>query len=250
MIINLNDIPVFYINLDDEDEKRKSTESLLKRSGFKSVTRVPAILHPKGRIVGCARSHYEILRNQKPPFIILEDDCELNRPIFNYLEIPDSSDALYLGNSQWGRFLNHSGPYVHYQKIDDLIIRVYNMLATHSILYLSDVYVEVCKRIAYHCGYEVEEHLDIGFAEVHKLFNVYALDIPLFRQYDWSNVTSGSLSERALNKEQADTLFDKVLSSTENYYRLNEQFKSPIRPLLELRDASNVPGYYLPTRLV
>ena len=70
MKLNLLDVPVYYINLDDQDEKRKLTESLLKRLGFKYVQRLPAVKHEAGRIIGCARSHYEILsRNLKPPFI-------------------------------------------------------------------------------------------------------------------------------------------------------------------------------------
>lgn len=250
MIVNLLDVPVYYINLDDEEDKRKSTETLLKRMGFRNVNRVSAIFHPKGRIIGCARSHYEILKEAKPPFIIIEDDCALNKDFVNEIEVPDDADALYLGISHWGRYLNHSGPYVHYEKINDEIVRVYNMLATHSIMYLSQEYVDICRKISYHYGYEVEGHLDIGFAEVHKLYNVYSLDEPLFRQYEWSEVTTGRLSNVGLDKDSANSLFDKILKSDENFYKINSEFKSPIKPLIEMRDINGIPGYYLPTRIV
>lgn len=250
MIINLTDIPVYYINLDEQEEKRKKTETLLKRMGFNYVNRISAIFHPKGRIIGCARSHYEVLKEIKPPFIILEDDCTLNKNFINQIEIPDNSDALYLGISHWGRYLNHSGPYVHYQSISNEIVRVYNMLATHAIMYLSQQYVDICKRISYHYGYEVEGHLDIGFAEVHKFYNVYSLDEPLFRQYDWSAVTSGRLSEVSYDKNNADKLFEDIQLTDENFYKLNEEFKSPFRPLIEKRDINQIPGYFIPTRLI
>lgn len=250
MIINLLDIPVYYINLDSDDEKRKSTETLLKRMGFRNVIRVPAIFHPKGRIIGCARSHYEVLKETEPPFMIIEDDCALNKEFITEIEISDDADALYLGISHWGRYLNHSGPYVHYESVNDEIVRVYNMLATHAIMYLSQQYVDICKRISYHYGYEVEGHLDIGFAEIHKFYNVYSYDEPLFRQYNWSAVTSGKLSKVSIDKTKSESLFNDILKSDENYYKLNSEFKSPIKPLIEMRDVNGIPGYYLPMRIM
>jgi GR25 family glycosyltransferase involved in LPS biosynthesis len=250
MKINLIDIPIYYINLDSAEERRKSTETLLKMMGFRNVNRVSAISHPKGRIVGCARSHYEILKQTKPPFIILEDDCALNKEFINEIEIPEDSDSLYLGISHWGRYLNHSGPYVHFKEINEHIVRVYNMLATHAIMYLSESYVDICKKVSYHYGYEVEGHLDIGFAEIHKFYNVYSLDEPLFRQYDWSAVTSGKLSSVSFDKNKSEILFNNILKSDENYYKINSEFKSPIKPLIECRDVNGIPGYFLPTRIM
>lgn len=250
MNLRLTSIPVFYINLDECEEKRKRTETMLKTIGFEHVQRISAIKHPSGRIIGCARSHHEILKSHKPPFIILEDDCTLNRDFLYDIEIPNDADALYLGISHWGRYLNHSGPYVHTKKVDDFVVRVYNMLATHAIMYISDSYVDICKRISYHFGYEIENHLDIGFAEVQKLYNVYCLDEPLFRQYEWSAVTTGRISDVSFDEKKSEILFNKILSEDQNYYKLNDTFKSPIKPLIELRDVSGIPGHYLPTKIL
>jgi GR25 family glycosyltransferase involved in LPS biosynthesis len=250
MKLNLIDIPVYYINLDDQDEKRKRTETMLKRIGFKFVERFSAIKHDAGRIIGCALSHYDILNRAQVPFIILEDDCTLNKEVPEFIEVPDNADSLYLGISHWGRYLNHSGPYVHYSKVNDNIVRVHNMLATHAILYLSQEYANMCKRISYHFGYEVENHLDIGFAEIHKFFNVYSFDEPLFRQYEWSAVTTGKLSSVSYNKNEADKLYQEVKTEDENYYKLNEEFKSPIKPLIMKKDVNGIPGYFVPTRII
>jgi len=250
MKINLLEVPVYYINLDEEEEKRKRTENLLSSLGFRNINRFSAIKHEAGRIIGCARSHYEILKSQKPPFIILEDDCSLNKKFVDEINIPDNADALYLGISHWGRYLNHSGPYVHYSKVNDNIVRVHNMLATHAILYLSQDYASMCKRISYHFGYEVENHLDIGFAEIHKFFNVYSFDEPLFRQYEWSAVTTGKLSSVSYNKNEADKLYQEVKTEDENYYKLNQEFKSPIKPLIMKKDVNGIPGYFVPTRII
>lgn len=250
MKLNLTDIPIYYINLDEDDEKRKRTETMLKCLGFKYVNRFSAIKHEAGRIIGCARSHHEILKKTKPPFIIIEDDCTLNKDFVNEVELPDDSDALYLGISHWGRYLNHSGPYVHCEKINEEIVRVYNMLATHAIMYLTKEYVDICKRVSYYYGYVIENHLDIGFAEIHKLYKIYSFDEPLFRQYEWSAVTTGKISSVSYDKKHADFLFEEVKKSDENYYKLNDEFKSPIKPLIEKRDVNGIPGYYLPTRIM
>ena len=250
MKINLIDIPVYYINLDEQEDKRKRTETMLKQIGFKFVERFSAIKHEAGRIIGCARSHYEVLNKAQVPFIILEDDCSLNKEIPETIQLLDNADALYLGISHWGRYLNHSGPYVHTTKVNDEIVRVHNMLATHAILYLSKSYVDICRRISYHFGYEVENHLDIGFAEVHKFYNVYSMNEPLFRQYEWSAVTAGKISDNSLNKSEGDKLFQKILTSDENYYKLNSEFKSPIKPLIEMRDINGIPGYFVPTKII
>jgi len=251
MKIKLTDIPVYYINLEGEDQKRKQTESMLKQLGFKYVERFNAIRHEAGRIVGCARSHHAILSMDiKPPFIIIEDDCAINRKFTDEVEIPDDVDALYFGISHWGRYMNHSGPYVHAKKINNVIMRVYNMLATHAIGYFSEEYVDICKRVAYHHGYEIENHVDIGFAEIQKLYNVYCFDDPLFRQYEWSAVTTGRISENSYNKRTADVLHNAVLTDDESYYRIgNTEFKSPIKHLIMKRDITGIPGMFLPSKL-
>jgi hypothetical protein len=58
------------------------------------------------------------------------------------------------------------------------------------------------------------------------------------------------LSSVSIDKTESDKLFKEVLSDDENYYKLNQEFKSPIRPLLMRRDVSGIPGYYVPTRLM
>jgi hypothetical protein len=108
----------------------------------------------------------------------------------------------------------------------------------------------MCKRVAYHFGYEVENHLDIGFAEIHKFFNVYSFDEPLFRQYEWSAVTTGRISQNSYDKKRADKLFDLVNDDDQNFYKLNQEFRSPYRPLLQTRDISGVPGMFVPSKLI
>jgi hypothetical protein len=124
------------------------------------------------------------------------------------------------------------------------------MLATHAILYYSSEYIRTCAKIAHYYGYEIENHIDIGFAENQKYFNVYALDEPLLRQYEWSAVTTGKLSENSIDIENAEVFYQSVLKDDQNFYKINEEFKSPFRQLISRRDVNGIPGYFVPTRLV
>ena len=195
MNLDLRDIPVVYINMDKDVDKRKRIENHIDRLGFKTKIRVPGVVHQDGARAGCALAQYNALHEIDPPFIILEDDATP----FDYnpiISIPDDTDALYLGISSWGRMNSHSGPFVqweyYFKEVDINLLRVYNMLGTHAILYLNSEYISVCEKIAYH-QHNIDEHVDIGFTDVQKYYNVYAFNQPLFYQTS-SNGTDQKLS--------------------------------------------------------
>ena len=181
MKLDLREIPAIYINLDKDLEKNSNMQQLLKNDcNFKNVLRLEASKYPERHLAGCSMSHFNALGELDPPFIIFEDDCVLKNwnPI---IEVPDDADAVYLGISSWGRMNSHSGPCVQYEQIDKNLLRVYNMLSAHAVLYLSKEYVKMCSRISYH-NYEISDYQDIGFAEIQRYFNVYAFDNPIFYQ--------------------------------------------------------------------
>ena len=195
MNLDLRDIPVVYINMDKDVDKRERIENHIDRLGFKTKIRVPGVVHEDGARAGCALAQYNALHEIDPPFIILEDDATP----FDYnpiISIPDDTDALYLGISSWGRMNSHSGPFVqweyYFKEVDINLLRVYNMLGTHAILYLNSEYISVCEKIAYH-QHNIDEHVDIGFTDIQKYYNVYAFNQPLFYQTS-SNGTDQKLS--------------------------------------------------------
>lgn len=192
MKLKLTDIPVVYINLDEQTDRKEKLESSLEELGFKTVIRVSGFKDSIGKR-GCAYSHAIALEELDAPFILLEDDCvPLN--FVDEVEIPDDADAVYLGISSWGRMNGHSGPCVQWEEVEDHdgLLRVYNMVGAHAILYLNPDYIDLCKRIAYH-GYLIADHHDIGFADIQKYYDVYAFDEPMFYQTS-SNGTNQKLS--------------------------------------------------------
>jgi hypothetical protein len=238
MKINIRDLNTYYINLDDKEDKRQSTEYTLNRLNFTSVTRVSAIIHEDGK-VGCARSQHKVLSDSsiQTPFLLMEDDCVFTGiNDFGY-EIPDDADALFIGNSQWARYLNFSGPFLHYRQIDDKIVQVYNMLAAHAVIYLTEEFRQVCSRISKYCGYQLLDHMDNGYAEVQKYYNVYALNTPIFKQSGHNGgVTFSKITDIGIESSYANKFFDDVK------YNLNK--------LQGVPDLNNCPSTYYPSKIV
>jgi hypothetical protein len=201
MLIDLKEIPAYYINLPQHTEKRDKIETMLNTLGFKSIFRLPGIIYPENPIAGCSRAHYHSLLPERCPFILFEDDAVLNDSQWSngIIDVPENADAVYLGTSTWGRMNGHNGEYVQYDILDDYpgVLRIYNMLATHAILYLSPPYVDMIKRAAYHTGYKIENYNDVAFAELQRYFYVYSLDSPLF--FQTSNLSATDKTITSIN---------------------------------------------------
>ena len=179
MNLDLRKITALYINLLQDTGRNNDMKKLFKTCGFESHYRIDAEYTPNS-LAGCSLSHYNALNEVEPPFILFEDDCIVKnfKPI---IEIPDDADAVYLGISSWGRMNSHSGPFVQYEDLGDGLLRIYNMLSAHAILYLNQEYVSLCSRISEQAT-SIADHQDIGFAEIQRYFNVYAFDDPMFYQ--------------------------------------------------------------------
>lgn len=149
--IDLREIPIFVLNM-KEDHKRKAfmTQQLdslgLKHQFIRAVKCDPSP-------VGIALSHLKAIKQEglTPPFLVLEDDCKIlmEKSIYRY-DLPQETDALYLGHSlfglrdkkdqydiRWGQLGN-----IKYKHYDENYIRIFNMLARHAIIYISDKYVQ------------------------------------------------------------------------------------------------------------
>lgn len=237
MKINIKHLPIYYINLDSQEERRQSTEYTLNRLNFTSVTRVPGVACEDGK-VGCARSQHKVLSDSSisTPFLLMEDDCIFTGVDEFEYEIPDDADALFIGMSQWARYLNFSGPFLHYKKIDDRLVRVYNMLAAHAVIYLNEEFRQVCSRISKYSGYEIMDHMDIGYAEIQRYYNVYALNEPIFKQFGHNGgVTSSKITDVGISIEDSASFFNEV--------------KFDLNKLQGVPDLNNCPSTYYPTKL-
>jgi hypothetical protein len=236
MKIDLTKIPAIYMNLARHKEKDEKMQELLKGCGFETIIRVEGEDRPDNPPAGCAGAHYNGLNEIEPPFILFEDDCLLHtfKP---EIEVPDDADAVYLGVSQWARYFVFSGPFVHYEEISENIVRVYNMLGGHSILYLTRDYVKMCQRICKHASDIIGYNQDPGFAEVQKYFNIYSVNEPLFKQSGYNNVvTACKITDVGIESKESKTFFNEVV------YDMNK--------LINVPDLNGAPSTYHPLRIV
>ena len=242
MKIDLRKIPVIYINLIQHTEKDKNIRGVLEECGFETIIRSEGHNRPDNPCAGNGGAQVAALSKIEPPFIVIEDDCQINNFVHE-IEVPDDADVVYLGASQWGRYLNFSGPFVHYEKIDENVVRIYNMLSTHCLLYFSNDFLKIAQKIAKKATFvdrydqESQPLFDIGVTEIQKLFNVYCMNDPLFKQSGYNEkVTSCKLTDVAMNIDQSEKFFDSV--------------KFNLNKLQGVPDLNNAPSCYKPLRFI
>lgn len=118
------------------------------------------------------------------PFVILEDDIEKYRKIPDYIDIPDNCDILYTGLSHCGwvnnTFIKNQ---VYYQNVEsfDNLIKIYNMLSTHSMIICS-LRGMLCLQKCFLEDFYKNRGWDISITEMQPYLNILALKEPLFYQ--------------------------------------------------------------------
>ena len=185
MKIKLTDLRVYYINLHKDKKKDSKTLSLLKSLGFKSITRCPGFLE-ENYIIGSGAAYQNVLLSRydkQDPFILFEDDIALTH-FDHIIDIPDDADAIYLGVSKMGIVGGKDEEKLFVSKVEgyENLYRVYNMLATHAIVYLNMEYAKAASDSAQKYLDKGLPH-DLGIAENMKNWNVYAFDKPMFIQH-------------------------------------------------------------------
>lgn len=236
--IDLRKIPAVYMNLPQDTDKKEKMEAHLTKCGFETILRVEGPYRPHNPPSGCAGAHYNGLCEIDPPFVLFEDDCIPLDAFKPEIEVPKDADAVYLGTSQWARYLGaFSGPFVHYEKVSDDLVRTFNMLGGHAILYLTSEYVNMCKRISNHAAEVIGYNQDPGFAEVQKYFNVYCVNDPFFRQDGYNEaVTTCKISDVGIHVSDAQRFFDSV--------------KFDLSRLQGVPDLAGAPSTYHPLKIV
>tara|TARA_Y100000310_G_C20512986_1_gene729793 strand:- start:122 stop:811 length:690 start_codon:yes stop_codon:yes gene_type:complete len=210
MKIDVRDVKCRWINLDSATESAKRMEKLLGSLGIKDHERLSARILPcpegtrpsEKHYVGVGQSHIDCLKSVEGnlPALILEDDIALSKvgeTFFNskdhppILEIPDDTDAIYLGIS------HGDGNYVA-EDIGDGFARISRMLAAHAILYVSERYAKEVQHVAHRCIYEAHKPFDVGTYMIQEHFNIITPYKPFFYQKsydekealnDWEQLT-------------------------------------------------------------
>jgi hypothetical protein len=135
MVIKTKDIPVYYLNPDFFQERRKKMEIYLDEIGL-NYERVPSNSNSQLRQVrineGLVKLVNTAIINNQYPFLILEDDARLVKDLPEEITIPEEASIIYMGGSLY-ECGGKKGP-VKIKEYDDDYYRLYNSLGTHSIL--------------------------------------------------------------------------------------------------------------------
>lgn len=192
MQIDIKDLNVFYINMNKHVDRNKDMIQLGKELDLKNYHRIVGVDMNGHPMAGCAKSHYNILsEDSNKPIVILEDDCVISRKE-TVINVPDDTDAIYIGLSSWGYLDSISkANNFNYTKHPDFrnVYKIDGMLATHAIMYVSKRYKDMATLVAKWSA-DNDRHIDQGFALIQKYFNVYALKDPIFYQHSNTRATN------------------------------------------------------------
>jgi hypothetical protein len=184
--LDLRQCETLVLNLAEDVERRESVVDLCERLGL-SYQLIDALKCSPGHI-GCGLSHLKALRQADPtrPTLVLEDDIAVTEDFASVLTVPDDADAVYLGCSTYGAielvdYIGFTGRLL----ADDAgggLLRVFNLLSTHAIVYLTERYRRRAVEAITECLVHRDWDPDRGLAMVQSDFNVYALRRPAFYQ--------------------------------------------------------------------
>ena len=147
--------------------------------------------------VGVSIAHIRAVSSNgiKPPFLVLENDVDVERWFSPIVEVPDDADGFYLGVSSCGVVkvpskkggkLDHVG--CEYAAIflpfSEQVVRVVNMTSAHAILFLSEQFRAAYVRARMKAMVDRFVPGDIVVTEIQPKFNLYALKMPPFFQSD------------------------------------------------------------------
>ena len=154
MRLDLRNVMFYVLNFEDDYESRSSMVNMLSRLNIKHQIIPKVKCDPE--TVGNSLSRLKVLEleNLSVPFAIIEDSCVFNDQLKLCYEIPEETDALYLGQSRfgiptpgqfgWGQF-----DQIQIKSYNQHFIRLYNNLAGHCIIFLSKKYHQNALRAGY-----------------------------------------------------------------------------------------------------
>lgn len=215
MKIEILKTQVYYINLASQIERNENFISRISNAGFsrEKLNRIEGIKKegsPQDSVfIGCFHSQLKALKigleNNQFPFLILEDDAAINQ-IPETIYIPDDADAIYVGISSWGFSPSSDGNLASINnliidRVNNDLVRVFNMLSSHAILYINKNHVQSLiydleanlngtQQVAVNSGIKLKYYgetflpCDIIMANHQYNNKVYALRKPIFYQDD------------------------------------------------------------------
>jgi len=194
--IDIRKVKTLWISMEKDNANSKAAETLLSEHKFENTGWTKGIRitsdnqawldevrwgGKRSHYYGVALAHKNVLSENlnSEPLIVLEDDVDIEENSNFELEVPDDTDAVWLG-------LSHAGM-PKYDKINETISRLHHMLSVHAVLYLTERYKKhVIEQVDY-CLLSKDMPFDVGLYHNQTNFNVYVMNKPIFYQSDKKN---------------------------------------------------------------
>lgn len=178
-LINLKQIPIRYINLQKDTLKRQAMSEMLE--GHNAV-RVDAHYIEDNPVLALSYSQKIALDSMSTPGLVLEDDCVKNYSQ-DELFVPDDADIVFLGVWKMDKPLFSAGNKIppYEPSYGDSWYRIYSMLSSHAILYVSDRGKEIAMA-AYDLAIRSGLWNDAILNRALPFIKAYAPKVPLFYQ--------------------------------------------------------------------
>lgn len=135
MMIKVKDIPVFYLNPDFFDNRKKMMDEFLTNLDL-DFERVPSnsnhVLRQTRICEGFVKLAERGIEKGVYPFLILEDDATLIKDLPESISIPEEAKLIYWGISLWE--CGGAKPPLAISDYNDEYYRLYHSLGCHAIL--------------------------------------------------------------------------------------------------------------------
>ena len=184
--MDIRTIDIVYLHGPHRPERREHMEKILKEAGLGGECFIGVC--DQGAKSG-AMSWIKLLESRLAgdfrPFICLEDDCSATPWFRTGISVPDDADGVYLGISAYGLhpMTNLGYPQVQMAPVNSELVRIYNMLSTHAILFMTRAWAQNCLECVRQApDSDLPGSWDIPIARSMANYKVYALKKPLFYQ--------------------------------------------------------------------
>lgn len=188
MLIQINKLPIYYINLDRDIARKQNIEKLFIECDMHNSHRIKGqIAKNKLSRTGCALSHKIVCEKimnmpQNNTAIVLEDDLEKTDFYHHYIDVPENFDCIFLGISNYNMIVS---PIENF----DNLVKIHHMCSSHALLLRNNNFLKAMYQSIINSINKKTFH-DEDLCKIFSKYNIYALKKPLFYQSSSANITN------------------------------------------------------------
>lgn len=184
MKLDLRILPTNWATIERNTERHIKMEDMFLRLDMNNTVKMNGpITNPY--TIGIAQTHI-IGMGTDLPVLVLEDDCQEIVEHWNpIVQVPEGTDALYLGSSWFGMLkgISTHGACIS-SSFDENYNQVYNMLGMHAVIYLTERYRDRVVELLTKFTANPVGGCDECVAMEMKKFKILAVKKPMFYQND------------------------------------------------------------------